>query len=104
MGLVLDVHWSTSSSVLLHSEVHPRSFSTLQEALSGSRPAVGWHPPTVAQLQRQRGLRVAQTQQLLLLKRQKGHKPEDVLHQQEPHHARSGEQVQHDTLQCLCVC
>ena len=82
-----------SSSLLLRSEIHPRGFSALQEAVAGGRPAVGRRPPAVTQLQRQRGLRLAQTQRLVLVQRQKGHQPEDVLHQQEPHHAGPGEQV-----------
>lgn len=70
------------------SEIHPRGVAALQEAVPGCRPAVGRRPPTVSQLQRQRGLWVAQTQQLIVhIQRQEGHQPEDVLHQQEPHHA-----------------
>lgn len=86
-----------SFSGCLNSQVHPRSFSTLQETVSGGRPAVGRRPPAVAQLQRKRGFRFAQTQQLFPLQRQKGHQPENVLHQQEPHHARPGEQVRWPT-------
>lgn len=77
----------------LRSEVHPWGVAALQEAFAGGRPAVGRRPPAVAQLQRQRRLRLAQTRRLLVPERQEGHQPEDVLHQQEPHHARPGEQV-----------
>lgn len=75
----------------VHSEVHPRGVPALQEALPGRRPAVGRRSPAVAQLQRQRRLGLAQARRLL--QRQEGDQPEDVLHQQEPHHAWSGEQV-----------
>lgn len=76
------------------SEVHPRGVSALQEAVPGGRPAVGRRSPTVPQLQRQRRLWVTQAQQLIVLvQRQEGHQPEDVLHQQKLHHAWSGEQV-----------
>lgn len=81
-----------SPFVFPHSEVHPRGFPTLQEAVPGCWPTMGWRPPTVAQLQWQWGLWVSQTQ-FVLLQGQKGHQPKDVLHQQEPHHARPGEQV-----------
>lgn len=92
-GLMPHVSFSGS----LNSQVHPRSLSALQETVPGGRPAVGRRPPAVAQLQRKRGFRLAQTRQLFLLQRQKGHQSENVLHQQEPHHARPGEQVRWPT-------
>lgn len=80
------------SSFVLRSQVHPRGLPPLQEAVPGGRPAVGRRPRPVAELQRQRGLRVAQTLRRFA-QGPEGHEPEDVLHQQEPHHARPGEQV-----------